>query len=398
MFNNEIHEKKHHIYIRFFFGLSKSYYKKKLDKLCNGNALTRNKIQLSQNSLNSITSNEKHNRIINSHLSKSNFDNLELDERNEHDNEMLIPYTDKELDLNNENYDNKYKESLNEKANKDDNEHHFKNDNSNLNITIEQEPTNLQTNLGTSLNNNLNNLSRTTNEIPRLSLDSSANYRLQHQLQQHHRQLKQQEQQTKMNELNVYNLNNQMTNLNDDLIDQNLNKSHGDLASQPNQTQYKSFNSLHQNFNMPISTTTLGSNLKHNSSNCNLNTIVLYSTSMTSINYCCGNEGKGETISNSKKNSINSQKLTNVLTTPLQCESVKIEKKNNCLIVKKQSKKSTYLQTKRRSTVEKIMTVGKYLNILLSWNILRDRIFLWFAISNFLTSLGECISVAFLDR
>ena len=348
--------------------------------MCNGDALA--KIQVSQSSLNSVTSNEKHNRIINNHLNRNVDKNLELDGRNEQDNEMLIPIKERELSRETDSDSDKASEK-NDKSN--DQLNNLTNLNS-LNTKLANNS--LATSLNTNLNN-LNNLSR-THEIPRLSLDSSANYRLQHQLQHHHLLLKE-NQIKKANDL----LDDER---NGDLALINVNNlaaaaaASDNLIDQPNQMQYKSFNSLHPNFNLSIS------NAKKNCSN--LNTIVLYSTSMTSINYCCGNEPCSKEVNNSKHNSICDSKLTNVITTPLHKESVSVEKKHNCLIAKKRhsSKDKTYFKLKRRSTLEKIVTVTKYIKILLSWNLLRDRIFLWFAISNFLTSLGYYVPYFYIKE
>ena len=323
---------------------------------------------------------------------------VELDVKTEQ--EMLIPIReqDQRHHLHNDTtYNDRYgnrpiTETLNEEE--ANNQIELQND-SNLGTNL------LTNNLATSLNTNLNNLNNVSriNEVPRLSLDSSANYKLQHQLQQHHLQQLKENQALKKHAkiIGESSVIIDESHLHDDMDDQHLNKSHGNLTGELNvHEQYKSYNSLHHNFNLPITTTPLGT--KKQASNCNLNTIVLYSTSMTSINYCCPiteRDSKAiESLSNSKHNSISSQKLTNVLTTPLQLENVGIGPKHNRLIVKKHSragKPPTYFQMKRRMTLETLENVGKYLNVLLSWNLLRDRIFLWFALSNFLTSLGRSL-------
>ena len=389
--------------------------------MCNGNALTKqNKIQLSQSSLNSVTSNEQHNRIINSHLSHRPTVADSLDERSEQqESEMLIPITESEPDANeisdykeDQNYHSEHKELDNDDQVKvslnasdkpiGDGEHdemepsgaESKNETKNESKSELGVSNLLTSNLATSLNtnlNNLNNLSR-PNEIPRLSLDSSANYRLHQQLQHHHLQLKRDDQLASLQSTISEDTNNNLAS------DQHLNESLASLTSQANQLQYKSFNSLHPNFNVPAANPTIPAHptRKYSSKGSNLNTIVLYSTSMTSINYCCGNDPAKEPVC-SKHNSISSQKLTSVLT-PLHKESIGGEKQNSRLIVQKSNSKEkepTYFELKRRYTLEKIVTVGNLLKILLSWNLLRDRIFLWFAISNFLTSLGKVHSQTF---
>lgn len=377
------------------------------DKLCNGNALTKqNKIQLSQSSLNSVTSNEQHNRIINSHLNRATVADS-LDERSEQqENEMLIPITEQETG----NELDEYPEQGDEDEYGSD-KVRLDRPSSGGGENDEMEPSGapesrydasmlntsnlLTNNLATSLNTNLNNLNNVarTNEIPRLSLDSSANYRLHQQLQQHHLQLKKDD----LANLQSNQTINEDTN-NNLASDQDLNESQASLASQPTkQSQYKSlqeFNSLHPNFSVsaanPTTPTAGHATRKYSSKGSNLNTIVLYSTSMTSINYCCGNDPTKEPVC-SKHNSISSQKLTSVLT-PLHKESTGSAAAEKRLIVQKsysKEKEPTYFELKRRYTLEKIVTVGNLLKILLSWNLLRDRIFLWFAISNFLTSLGK---------
>lgn len=357
--------------------------------------------------MNSVTSNEQHNRIINSHLNRPTVVDS-LDERSEQqESEMLIPITEQETGAEMDDYrepgdedeygSDKVKLDRPSSGGGENDEMEpsgaaeSRHDGSTLSTS------NLLTNnLATSLNTNLNNVSR-TNEIPRLSLDSSANYRLHQQLQQHHLQLKKNDLSNLHSNLTISeDTNNNLTS------DQNLNESQASLTSQPKQAQYKSlqeFNSLHPNFNVSVpanpTTPTAGhATRKYSSKGSNLNTIVLYSTSMTSINYCCGNDPSKEPVC-SKHNSISSQKLTSVQA-PLHKESAaggSEKAKHSRLIVQKSSyskdKEPTYFELKRRYTLEKIVTVGNLLKILLSWNLLRDRIFLWFAISNFLTSLGK---------
>lgn len=407
------------------------------DKLCNGKALTKqNKIQLSQSSLNSVTSNEQHNRIINSHLSRPTVEDS-LDERSEQtENGMLIPISeqdasnemsdDKEPDNEQNEFDQARSSPQGQQASNqqaasgggahDEMEPSGAEPKTESNLSVSNL---LTSNLATSLNTNLNNLTR-TNEIPRLSLDSSANYRLHQQLQHHHLQLKR-EDKANLHSTNTISEDANNNVASDQMLNE-LNESQTTLANQPNQVQYKSFNSLHPNFNVPALSATPATpahpTRKYSSKGSNLNTIVLYSTSMTSINYCCGNDPTKEAAC-PKHASISSQKLTSVLT-PLQKDSAAAGTEKNRLLVENsyskdsyskesyskdsyskesysKEKSPTYFEQKRRYTLEKIVTVGNLLKILLSWNLLRDRIFLWFAISNFLTSLGKAsVRVTFL--